>query len=182
MTDEKKFFMVLKMEYCRFLKIDDMKTDNADSQIDILDTTEQRRFNDFLSQIKEEQKNINMKSFKEYFSYGKPDIMVQDLFDSKSKLDNYDKPVPIYESFDNIVDKANKLPPSTNKHEFVKMLKIVDKILDFNEQIQKGQGLKILTPSQMLSRLPISLAQLKAGNNSEKLKNEIRQLLHSLYR
>ena len=37
-------------------------------------------------------------------------------------------------------------------------------------------------PSQMLSRLPITLAQLKAGNNSEKLKNEIRQLLYSLYR
>ena len=34
----------------------------------------------------------------------------------------------------------------------------------------------------MLSRLPITLAQLKAGNNSEKLKNEIRQLLYSLYR
>ena len=47
---------------------------------------------------------------------------------------------------------------------------------------QRGQGLKILTPQQMLSRLPISLAQLKAGNNSEKLKNEIRQLLYSLYR
>ena len=47
---------------------------------------------------------------------------------------------------------------------------------------QKGKGLKILTPNQMLSRLPISLAQLKAGNNSEKLKNEIRQLLYSLYR
>ena len=46
---------------------------------------------------------------------------------------------------------------------------------------QKGQGLRILTPQQMLSRLPISLAQLKAGNNSEKLKNEIRQLLHFLY-
>ena len=45
---------------------------------------------------------------------------------------------------------------------------------------QQGQGLK--TPNQMLSRLPISLAQLKAGNNSEKLKNEIRQLLYSLYR
>ena len=39
---------------------------------------------------------------------------------------------------------------------------------------QQGQGLKILTPSQMLSRLSISLAQLKAENNSEKLKNEIR--------
>ena len=46
----------------------------------------------------------------------------------------------------------------------------------------KGSGLKILTPNQMLSRLPITLAQLKAGNNSEKLKNEIRQLLYSLYR
>ena len=42
--------------------------------------------------------------------------------------------------------------------------------------------MKILTPNQMLSRLPIALAQLKAGNNSDKLKNEIRQLLHSLYR
>ena len=47
---------------------------------------------------------------------------------------------------------------------------------------QQGQGLKILTPNHMLSRLPISLAQLKAGNNSEKLKNETMQLLYSLYR
>ena len=47
---------------------------------------------------------------------------------------------------------------------------------------QQGQGIKILTPSQILRRLPISLAQLEAGNNSEKLKNEIRQLLYSLYR
>ena len=47
---------------------------------------------------------------------------------------------------------------------------------------QRGQGLKILTPNQMLSRLPISLAQLKVGNNSEKLKNEIRQLLFSFCR
>ena len=47
---------------------------------------------------------------------------------------------------------------------------------------QQGQGLKILTADQMLSRLPITLVQLKAGNNSEKRKNEIRQLLYSLYR
>ena len=65
-----------------------------------------------------------------------------------------------------------------------KVLEIVKEILDFNEEIQKqrGRGLRILTPNQMLSRLPILLAQLKAGNNSEKLKNEIRQILHSLYR
>ena len=47
---------------------------------------------------------------------------------------------------------------------------------------QQRKGLEILTPNQMLSRLLITLAQLKAGNNSEKLKNEIRQLLYSLYR
>ena len=62
------------------------------------------------------------------------------------------------------------------------MLEIVELILYFNEQNQRGKGLKILTTNQMLSRLPISLAELKAGNNSEKLKNEIRQLLYSLYR
>ena len=46
---------------------------------------------------------------------------------------------------------------------------------------KEGKGLQILTPDQMLSRLPITLAQLKAGNNSENLKNEIRQLMYSLY-
>ena len=63
-----------------------------------------------------------------------------------------------------------------------KIINIVERILYFNELKQKGQVIKILTPNQMLSRLPITLAQLKAGNNSEKLKNEIRQLLYSLYR
>ena len=45
----------------------------------------------------------------------------------------------------------------------------------------KGKGLKILTPKQMLQRLPIALAQVKVGNNSENLLNEIRQILYSLY-
>ena len=63
------------------------------------------------------------------------------------------------------------------------IVKMVEKILKFNKQDQqKGQGINILTPNQMLNRLPIALAQLQAGNNSNKLKNEIRQLLYSLYR
>ena len=45
----------------------------------------------------------------------------------------------------------------------------------------KGKILKILTPKQMLQRLPIVLAQAKAGNNSENLLNEIRQIIYSLY-
>ena len=54
------------------------------------------------------------------------------------------------------------------------------------EKSQKGEGvngrLKILTPNQMLKRLPIALAQVKAGNNSESLLNEIRQIVYSLHR
>ena len=45
----------------------------------------------------------------------------------------------------------------------------------------EGKGLKILTPKQMLQRLPIALAQVKADNNSERLLNEIRQIVYSLY-
>ena len=59
---------------------------------------------------------------------------------------------------------------------------IVEKILEFNGRNRRREGLKLLTPDQILSRLSISLTQLKAGNNSEKPKNEIGQLLYSLYR
>ena len=45
----------------------------------------------------------------------------------------------------------------------------------------EGKGLKLLTLKQMLQRLPIALAQVKAGNNSENLLNEIRQIIYSLY-
>ena len=50
------------------------------------------------------------------------------------------------------------------------------------ESEQQGLGLKILTPKQIIIRLPNLLAQLKAGKNSEKLKNEIRQIVYPLYR
>ena len=73
---------------------------------------------------------------------------------------------------------------------------LVEKILDINKLLnipdlkseesaterQQGQGSKILTPHQMITRLPILLAQLKAANNSQKLENEIRQFLYHLYR
>ena len=61
------------------------------------------------------------------------------------------------------------------------LINLAEMILEFNRQ-QQGKGLKMLTSNQMFSRLPITLAQLKAGNNYEKLKNEISQLLYSLYR
>ena len=75
------------------------------------------------------------------------------------------------------MSKEKKVTEKPNK-----IVGIVKKILKFNKQNQTGVGLKILATSQMLIRLPISLAQLRAGNNSEKSKNEIRQLLYSLNR
>ena len=63
-----------------------------------------------------------------------------------------------------------------------KIVNIVERTFYFNQLDQSGKGLKTITPNQMLSRLPIFLAQLNAGNYSEKLKNEIRQLFYSLYR
>ena len=62
------------------------------------------------------------------------------------------------------------------------MLKIFNYFGEIFNRPTDGKGLKVLTPDQMLSRLPITLAQLKAKNNSEKLINEIRQVLYSLYR
>ena len=59
--------------------------------------------------------------------------------------------------------------------------KLLKRFLNLIKKINRVKGLKILTPNQVLSGLPISLAQLQAGNNSEKLKNEIIQLLYSLY-
>ena len=50
------------------------------------------------------------------------------------------------------------------------ILEIAEMILKFNEKNKQGKGLKILTPNQMLSRLPIALAQLKAGNNLKSLE------------
>ena len=58
-------------------------------------------------------------------------------------------------------------------------------VLEAREQAlieQYGKGLKILTPNQILKRLPIALAQVKPGNISESLLNEIRQIVYSLYR
>ena len=82
-------------------------------------------------------------------------------------------------------NEINEISEEERENERVdKIIEIVERILAYIKQQQKkeGKGIKILTSNQMLSRLPISLAQLKAGDNSEKLKNEVRQLLYSLYR
>ena len=62
-----------------------------------------------------------------------------------------------------------------------KVISAVKTILNFNKQ-KKDKRLKILTPKQMPQRLPMALAQVKAGNTSESLLNEIRQIIYFLHR
>ena len=83
--------------------------------------------------------------------------------------------------------KSQVVFPQTKKkmRRYVKGLKdIIDlyNIKSSSDTSKKGEGLKILTNKQMINCLPILLAQIQAGNNSKSLKNELRQILYSLYR
>ena len=136
-----------------------------------------------VSEIDREKKQIKNNLFKNYFTnYQGPSDMYKKLPKTEGKK-NEDRAYPIKKVIIKIKKLIEKVPEDKISmiEENEKIVNIVDNILKFNRQ-EEGQGLKMLTPNQMLSRLLISLAQLKAGNNSEKLKNEIRQLLYSLYR
>ena len=137
-----------------------------------------------IAEIKEEEKNINNELFQKYFTnYPSPSDMYKKLRETEGKK-NEDQVYAIKKVLNKIKRLTEKVPKDkvSRVEENEKIIDIVERILELNSEKQLGLGLKILTPNQMLSRLPITLAQLKAGNNSEKLKNEIRQLLYSLYR
>ena len=109
--------------------------------------------------------------------------MTKQLYEIKNKKENNELVNVIKSGLIDLKDETKKMSKKEIEIEKPdKILKIVEEIIESTKQKQQDLGLKILTPSQMLSRLSITLAQLKAGNNSEKLKNEIRQLLYSLYR
>ena len=139
--------------------------------------------NEISKYIAEEETDINEKLLKKHFNYQKPSDMLNHLYETNDINNNNKLLSVIFSGLKDLKKEIKKMPKEereTKKPDNI--VKIVEEILKFNKQYQEGQGIKILTPNQMLSRLPISLAQLQAGNNSEKLKNEIRQLLYSLYR
>ena len=145
------------------------------------ESEEELEENNFFKYIENESKGINYDLFKDYFNSLAPTVLAKELFETKNKNKNSEFVELIKVKWSNLKDEIEKMSEDDKKIEQPdKILKIVKKI-NFNKKIQKklGGGLKILTPDQMLSRLPITLTQLKAGNNSEKLKNEIRKLLYS---
>ena len=138
---------------------------------------EESKENKFFKQIENETKDIDHGMFSYYFNFVEPSDLAKKLFEIKDKKKNNDFVEEIKNRWSKLKDEIEEMSEK-NKKESNKILKIVEEIIKFNKQKQSGEGIKILTPNQMLSRLPISLAQLEAGNSSNKRKNE----LCSLYR
>ena len=138
----------------------------------------------FINEIKKDEKNINKQISEEFiYFYHNPLFLAKELYDSNKNVNDE----IVKHINDSLIDfkkyiKTKKIPKIENLN---KILNIVEKILNFNKQ-QIGEGLpsdlaRILTPKQMFQRLPIALAQVKAGNTSENLLNKIRQIIYSLY-
>ena len=127
-------------------------------------------------EIERKERNINNELFKAYFTdYQIPSNIYKKLSRKKGAVNEVR-----VDSIKKVLTKLQKTIDHTPKDDAAKIEKnekitdTVERTLEFNNKIQSAQGLKILTPSRMFSIFPISLAQLNAGNNSEKLKNKIR--------
>ena len=134
-------------------------------------------FKKFIEYIENESKGINYDLFKQQFDFLVPSALAKKLNETKKKKKNNELVKRIKNRWSNLKDEIKKMSEDEKEIEQThRILKIVEEVLDFNSKIRKqqGLGLKILTPNQILSRLPIPLAQLKARNYSEKIKNEIR--------
>ena len=131
--------------------------------------------NAFNEQISKEETDINIQLFKKHFKFQRPSDMLKPLYKANTCQNNELVSV-ISSGLKDLKEETKEMSEEEIKIEKPdKIIKIVEEILRFNKQKQEGKGIKILTPNQMLSRLPITLAQSKAGNNSEKLKIEIGQ-------
>ena len=139
-------------------------------------------------------KNISI-SYGENKNKFNAEEITKSLKELRNKLINLSEFKEEYNKFvDNIVKleyyKSEKEPGSVspNQKKMRRYARDLKDIIDLynlksdSDTSKKGEGLKILNNKQMLNRLPILLAQIEAGNNSIKLKNEARQILYSLYR
>ena len=160
----------IKLDYKKLRLSDDYQYSSEEEQEET-----KTDMNEITKYIAEEETDINEALFKRHFNFQRP----SNIFNSLNNINDIKQKNKLI----NVIISGLKVmfeeERETEKPD--KIVEIVEEILRFNKQKQEGQGIKTLTPDEMLNRLPISLAQLQAGNNSEKMKNEIRQLLYSLY-
>ena len=162
----------------------------------------EERFNEILSTVTEaKNKGLKINANGRVITLDNAESLLKDLGSGKIDKCEFNK------KYNNIVVDVEKILDTSmltrSQNKMVKILSQLKELVEGSPYIQpdttdmpeleseesagqkinqQGKGLKIVTPNQMLRRLPISLAQSKAGNNLEKLKNKIRQILHSLYR
>ena len=127
------------------------------------------------------KENINNELIKKHFNFQSPSVMLKSLNDINDIEKNNELVSVIVSGLKDLKKEIKEMTKEKKIEKPNNIVNLAENILRFNKQNQEGKGLKILTSNQMLSRLLITLVQLKVGNNSEKLKNEIRQLLYSLY-
>ena len=134
--------------------------------------------NEFNELINKEEPDIKSELFKKYFSFQRPIEMLKAVYTTKNRRKK-EKLVNVIKS--GLSDLKNEIKEMSDDVIEIekpdKIVDIVEKVLEFNRQNQEGQGLqrpdsktsKTSTPDQMIRRLPTTLEQLKAENNSEKL-------------
>ena len=162
-------------------------------------------YNKRLDKVEELNKKIDYNDLKynvisngEEFNFDKlkdPIVFLNDIKKNKTSLEEAKNIQQEYKKYLNKIRKgnknANRKKTLTNinthfnaRNNAIKFIEDYGSMILYAKRLakQEGTGLKILTPNQMLKRLPIALAQIKAGNNSESLLNEIRQIAYALYR
>ena len=158
-TENKK-----KLDYKKLRLTDDYQYPSEEETSEKLTKTD---FDELNEQIIKEETEINEEIFKNYFGFQKPTDMLKTLYNLNDK-DKNNELVNVIKS--GLVDLENEIENMSEDEIKIekphKIVNIVKEILKFNKQNQSAEGLKILTTNQILSRLPIVLAQLKAGNNS----------------
>ena len=126
---------------------------------------------EFKKYITEKEANINKELFNKHFHYQTPSELLKDLYKINDKEKNRLLVSVINTGLKDLKKEITKMSEEEKKIEDPELIVIIaEEILKFNKQNQ-GEGIKILTPNQLLSRLPISVAQLQAGNNSVKRNN-----------
>ena len=192
-----------KLNYKQF-ELDDIITTKSDKLKWV--KASGKRFNEILSIITEAKNNgLKANVDGEEITLDKAESLLKDI--SLKKMDRLEIKEKYSDFVKDVKKILNKQLVTTNEKDMIKMLSLLKETIKSNDKKtpdeqqdttnmpeleseesvkqrrnRQGKSLKILMPNQILSTLPISLAQLKAGNNSEKLKDEIRQLLYSLYR
>ena len=123
-----------------------------------------RKFNEWVSK---KETDVNSELFQKHFKFQSLSDMFKAIYTTNDRKKNDDLVDIINSGVNNFKNEIENMFEEEKEIEKPnEIVDIVEKIIEFNNRTQSGQGLNILTPEQMFSRLPIFLAQLRAGNNS----------------